>query len=440
MSTGQGIGAGLARTASSRPTRRPGFVASPVAGELVLLAPGAEIAHALNESATQVWNLCDGAHTPLDMLRVLGGRYVGDLVEIFADVTAALLRFHDIGLVDLNPDGGAAFATPLDQGLSRARRPRVRFVFGLEDKPYFHWQIGILLESLVGQLDAEWDITLVICNDHQPLSPELTRLLDVYGVGAMTGANHAHSHKVDFSDHEGGYVALNRVEALKVIAPHVAPEDVVCLMDTDLFLWGDLRREVFPQGNAMAANDIVGDPRFLGRGSDERGIDLEKLLAAMGCDSPLKRGAVTVFLTGATVKNEKVIKDCFRFAQIIYLLGKTAGISDTTVWMSEMACFALSLTANGIDYDLLDTPQFAVPDPQQAVVATGSFFHYYADINDGMGGPFQGSEWNKQLFSDRDFLGEDVASFRKGARTDIERRFFDLSLAARRRLLESSTP
>jgi len=144
-----------------------------------------------------------------------------------------------------------------------------------------------------------------------------------------------------------------------------------------------------------------------------------------------------VFLTGATLASDKVIKDCFRFAQIIYLLGKTAGLPDHNLWMAEMACFAMALTANQLDYELLDVPQFAVPAPRQATVPAGSFFHYYCDINDGFGGPFADSEWNKQLFVARDFLAEDLESFRRDARGEVERRFLDLALTARRRLLES---
>jgi hypothetical protein len=187
----------------------------------------------------------------------------------------------------------------------------------------------------------------------------------------------------------------------------------------------------------MAANNIVADRLFLGRGSEEHGIDLQKILQALGCDKELKRGAVTVFMTGATISNEKIIQDCFRFAQIIYLLGKTAALPDKSLWMSEMACFAMALTANGIDYDLLDVPQFAVPEPQQATVAEGSFFHYYCDINDDHGGPFFGSEWHKQLFRTRDFLAENLDSFRRSAQSEVERRFLDLATAARKRLLES---
>jgi len=60
---------GLAST--PRPRRRPGFAAFPVANELVLLSPEGDIAHALNESAAGVWGLCDGGHTPVEMLTAL---------------------------------------------------------------------------------------------------------------------------------------------------------------------------------------------------------------------------------------------------------------------------------------------------------------------------------------------------------------------------------
>ncbi len=423
---------------TSRPRQRPGISAFPVANEVVLLSPAGDVAHALNESAAVVWRLCDGGHTPLDMLEALRERYDGRNVEILADVSEALFRFHHLDLIDLAlPSFEGQQPLAAADCAQSPQAPRVRFVFGIEDKPYFHWQLAILFESLIGRLATGWDITVVVCNDHQRFSTELSRLVEIYGVRAVTGANHAHSHEIDFSARSGGYVALNRVEALKVIADHVAPDDIVCLMDTDLFLYGELRADLFPTGNAMAANEIIGDRLFLGGGSEEQGIDLQKLLGSLGCDAEVKRGGVTVFMTGATVGNEKVIKDCFRFAQIIFLLGKAAGLPEPSLWMAEMACFAMALTANRIDYDLLEVPQFTVPEPQQATSPSGTFFHYYCDINDGYGGPFLGSEWNKQLFLDRDFLAEDLESFRKGAQSEVERCFLDLSIAARRRLRES---
>ncbi|RFC39878.1 MAG: Coenzyme PQQ synthesis protein D (PqqD) [Candidatus Nitrotoga sp. CP45] len=423
---------------TTRPRQRPGFAAFPVANELVLLSPEGEMAHALNESATDIWSLCDGQHTPYDMLSALRARYNGEDINMLSDLTEVLFRFHHLGLIELaapsldRQKSPAMNSTPLP-----GHGPRIRFVFGIEDKPYFHWQLAILFESLVGQLATGWDITVVVCNDHEKLSKELTQLIEVYGTRTITGANHAHSHKIDFSSSHGGYVALNRVEALKAIAAHVEPDDIVCLMDTDLFLYGDMRDDLFPTGNAMASNNIINDKLFMSFGSDDHGIDLQKLLDSLGCDRKLKRGGVTVFMTGATVGNDKIIQDCFRFAQITYLLGKAAGLPNHNVWLAEMACFAMALTANGIDYELLDVQQFAVPEPQQATLPEGSFFHYYADINDGQGGPFLGSQWNKQLFHDRNFLIEDLESFRMVAQSDVERCFLDLSIAAKRRLHES---
>ena len=419
---------------------RPGFAAFPVANELVLLSPSGDNAYALNETAAQVWNLCNGEHTPLDMLAALRERYDGKNVTILADLTSALFRLQHLGLLDLvlpslAEQDHTVVAFPI---VATEQRPRIRFVFGIEDRPYFHWQLAILFESLVGQLGRGWDINVVVCNDHKNFSPELARLIKVYGVHAVTGDNHAFSHQIDFSEQAGGYVALNRVEALKTIAPYVEPQDVICLMDTDLFLYGDLPADLFPTGNALVANEILEDRLFLGRGSEQQGIDLQEVLGAIGCHSTLKRGGVTVFMTGATAQNGKVIKDCFRFAQIIYLLGKAGGLPESNLWMAEMACFAMALTANTFQYELLETPQFAVPQPEQATVAAGSFFHYYCDINDGLGGPFVNSQWNKQLFANSNFLAENLESFRKGAQSDVERCFFDLAIAARRRVRESN--
>lgn len=423
---------------ATRPRRRSGFAAFRVANELVLVPPAGadERTHALNESGALVWNLCDGLHTPLDMLRELRGRYEGEAVAMLADIADVLLQFHGLGLIELAPaapgarDGAAAPAS----AATSARGRRVRFVFGIEDKPYFHWQLAILFESLAGQLRDGWDITVVVCNDHAVLSLELTRLLDVYGVRAIRGTNHAHSLDIDYAGGRGGYAPLNRVEALRAIAGHVEADDVVCLMDTDVFLVGELREDLFPRGNALASNNIVGDRLFMGFGSTESGIDLQKLLGALGCTRELGRGGVTVFLTGATLQGTRVVQDCFRFAQVLYQLGRIAKLGDHNVWLAEMACFALALTSNGVEYELLDAPQFAVPAPEQADVAPGSFFHYYADVNDDRGAPFAGSAWNKQMFRDRDFLLEDVESFQAVARTDVERRFFALSIAARGRL------
>jgi hypothetical protein len=424
----------LART--QRPRRRSDITAFPVANELVLLPPEGSHAYALNESGAAIWKVCDGTHTLPAMLEELRAQYSGEDLDVLADVAAALLAFRNFNLIETavatrpgRPDSATSVLAP-----AMHDSVRVRFVFGVEDSVYFHWQLAILFESLVGQLPPGWDITVVVCNDHVALSSDLTRLLNVYGVHAVTGVNHRKSHDVDFSEGRGGHVALNRVEALNVIAAYVEVDDVVCLMDTDIFLYGDLLEDLFPSGNALARNAMIGEQPFMSGVAGGRGIDLNKVLAAIGCETPLKPGGVTVFLTGQTVRHKKVIRDCFRCAQILFLLGKVLDLPPQATWLAEMACFAMALTPNGIDYELLEAPQFAVLPPEPETVAQGSFYHYYCDINDGAGGPFRGSEWHKQLFRDSDLLLGDLESFRARASSDLERRFFDFALAARHRL------
>lgn len=421
---------------SQRLRRRADIKAFPVANELVLLPSRGSQAYALNESGAAIWTLCDGAHTLPAIFAELRARYDGADVEMLADVAAALLAFRSFDLIEHGavPLPGRADASSAAFAPASLDRPRVRFVFGVQDRVYFHWQLAILCESLVGQLPPGWDITVVVCNDHAPLSPELSRLLHVYGVNTLTGADQAKSHDIDFSEGRGGHVALNRVEALNAIAAYVEADDVVCLMDTDIFLYGNLNEDLFPNGNALARNGMIGEQPFMSGVAGGRGIDLTKLLASIGCETPLKPGGVTVFLTGATVRDKKMIRDCFRSAQVLFLLGKVLDLPPQATWIAEMACFAMALTPNGIDYDLLEAPQFAVLPPQQESVPDGTFFHYYCDVNDGAGGPFHGSDWHKQLFAHSDLLRADLESHRARAASDLERRFFDLALAARRRM------
>jgi hypothetical protein len=405
---------------------------------MVLLSPEGAQAYALNESGAAIWSLCDGTHTLPDMLHALRSHYAGEDINVLADLADTLLRLRGFELIDtaVGPLPRCADSTAVVRASAAHGGARVRFVFGIEDRVYFHWQLAILFESLVGQLPPGWDVTVVVCNDHAELSPELARLLDVYGVCAVTGVNRGRSPDIDFSEGRGGYTALNRVEALNAIADCVEADDVVCLMDTDVFLYGALREDLFPTGNALARNGMIGEPVFMGGapGGRGRGVDLNKLLASIGCETALKPGGVTVFITGATARNKKVIRDCFRFAQILFLLGKVLDLPGQATWVAEMACFAMALTPNGIDYELLDTSQFAVLPPGQETVPDGAFFHYFNDINDGGGGPFRDSEWHKQLFANSDFLLADLESFRACAASDLERRFLDLALAARHRV------
>jgi len=400
---------------------------------MVVLPPDGALVYALNESGKEVFRLCDGSHSLEDIVGALRARFDADEARLIADVSAAVFDLQELGLVHIPPRAeGATSIAP--NGVAKTR-PNVRFVFGCEDRPYFHWQLAILFESLAGQLPEGWDVTVVVCNDGAPISAELLSIATAYGIRLRTGTSLGDLHNIDFAGGGERYVPLNRVEALSIIRHIVEPDDVVCLMDTDVFLYGDLQEQLFPSGNAMARNWIISEEKYFSFSTKgERGVSLPRLLEALGCSQEFKPGGVTVFLTGETLQRERIVPDIFRFLQVLYLLGKVIDAPNHGVWVSEMACFALAMYPNGIDYELLDVPQFAVQEQHAETAPEGSFYHYYTDINDGSRGPFFQSQWHKQLFHDTDMLQENFESFLTNAAGPLERRFFELAEQARKRL------
>ena len=50
--------------------------------------------------------------------------------------------------------------------------------------------------------------------------------------------NHADSNLIDIGYDKGEcYSAANRIQALSIAAKHVAPDDLICLLDSDIFLY-----------------------------------------------------------------------------------------------------------------------------------------------------------------------------------------------------------
>jgi hypothetical protein len=424
-----------------RPRRRSGPELREVLNEAVLVPPEGNNIYALNVTGAEIWKMCDGRHSLLEMHAALCERFEGDSVEIMADVAAALFRFHALDLLEprsLSDPRLASSKGTIILAPQPASDPRVYIVHGIEDLPHFHWQLAIMFESLVGQLPEGWEVKVVVCNNHRAISPELQHIFDTYGVGHYTGENHADNHHMDFAGGGDRYVPINRVEALNIISNHVGPEDIVCLMDTDIFLYGNLQRELFPRHNAMASNWIIAQERFFQFSTkDTKGLALPKLLEAMGIEQEFKPGGVMVFLTGETLQqnDRKVVRDCFRFLQILYLAGKILELPDHGIWVAEMACFAMAMYPNGIDYELLNIEQFAVQEQHADELPEGTFFHYYTDINDaGSKGPFFESQWHKQLFNRQNFLKADIDSFLEVARGKAEVRFMTLAKQARDRL------
>jgi len=75
-------------------------------GEWLLYNPKRAEATSLNQSATEVWLLCDGSSSILDIARTLGGRYGVDAAHLIGDVMDAIDAFRARGLVRV-PQGSA---------------------------------------------------------------------------------------------------------------------------------------------------------------------------------------------------------------------------------------------------------------------------------------------------------------------------------------------
>lgn len=436
--------ASQARGYQPHPLKRLGLTSYRVKDELVVLPSQGETVYALNATGAAIWGLCDGRHSLEAMFGELRSTFHGDDLRIMGDLNAALLQFRELDLLEISSlsDPRAATSGIINPAIADADRPRIRILHGIEDRPYFHWQLAIMFESLVGQMPAGWDIVVVVCNNHEPISPELEQIFNTYTVSHYTGASPADNHSIDFAGGGDRYAPMNRVEALNVMRHHAAPDDLVCLMDTDVFLYGELQAALFPRGNAMASNWIVGQEKYFHFSTkDTKGLSLPKLLEALGYEQEFKPGGVMVFLTGeALQKNEgKLVKDCYRFLQILYLAGKILDIPDHGVWVAEMACFALAMYPNEIDYELLDIEQFAIQDANADQLSEGSFYHYYTDMNDGGPGPFLGSQWHKQLFANQNFLKADIESFLNEASGEAEQKFMGLAQLARDRIYGRSS-
>ena len=74
-------------------------------GESLLYSAMRDEASALNRTATEIWELCDGSSTIGAIARALGQRYGVDDAYLIADVTAAVTTLRARGLVDLSADG-----------------------------------------------------------------------------------------------------------------------------------------------------------------------------------------------------------------------------------------------------------------------------------------------------------------------------------------------
>ena len=87
---------------SARPRQNPDVVLETAGRDTLLYDPRTDSVHALNPTARQIWDLCDGQHTPPDMAARLRTHFAtGSEHDVAADVQNALALFVREGLIDL---------------------------------------------------------------------------------------------------------------------------------------------------------------------------------------------------------------------------------------------------------------------------------------------------------------------------------------------------
>ena len=57
-------------------------------------------AHVINESAAQIWELCDGQHTLDQIVSAFAAVYGLPAADVQADVQYILAKFHELGVLD----------------------------------------------------------------------------------------------------------------------------------------------------------------------------------------------------------------------------------------------------------------------------------------------------------------------------------------------------
>ena len=205
---------------------------------------------ALNSSARAIWELCDGTRSLREITDILTARFAADREVLSREVLGTLANFSELELIWELTKAPAAPA-------------RTTFVVGTEDKPYFWWQTALFLESFSGKLPPNWQTLFVVCNNGEPISDELKRILGSYDTQFAQARNHARSHPLDAGSsagsHHGG---LNKIQALSVASSYVGDDDIVCLLDSDTFLYRDLNPDIMPKRCALPWNWHVDQEKF----------------------------------------------------------------------------------------------------------------------------------------------------------------------------------
>jgi hypothetical protein len=85
----------------SKPRQKTDYRLEELDGEMVLYHPTETKILYFNQSASLIWQLCDGERTADEMIRLLSATYPESAEEIAADVQATLQQFEQHGCIEL---------------------------------------------------------------------------------------------------------------------------------------------------------------------------------------------------------------------------------------------------------------------------------------------------------------------------------------------------
>lgn len=85
---------------SKNPKQRPDFRLEPLDGELLLYHPGQTQIMYCNDTASLVWQLCNGQHSVPEIIKLLSEAYPEAADAIAADVESTLQQFAEHGAIE----------------------------------------------------------------------------------------------------------------------------------------------------------------------------------------------------------------------------------------------------------------------------------------------------------------------------------------------------
>jgi hypothetical protein len=86
----------------SKPRRKTDYRLEILDGEMVLYHPAETKILYFNQTASLIWQLCDGERTAAEMITLLSESYPESVGEIATDVQATLEQFADQGCIELD--------------------------------------------------------------------------------------------------------------------------------------------------------------------------------------------------------------------------------------------------------------------------------------------------------------------------------------------------